>query len=1066
MSDPADIVFAITATVHNFTSDRIEIDIARKDLRKLLQALVNMPTDTSQSFADIFTTIATNKENISSPELAATTVLLVSTTDLLPATVPSNSARHVLRIIDQGDPRILSNHDIDRNSQTYEQYIALRRIHLSACEHLSPLAQQFTALHDLSGRRQILMRSLNQGSIRPYLNPLGFQEVRTCVSSLLTLTEKTIDSPDNLLQTNLQNLSETLEEDLDTFRNIETFIVQDYCLPFLMSLELATKAFRDNMAERFECAISPPPSSYEVEKKYPLYRPDASIELHVPLMNVGPGTAQNVRAYCIADNCDVLSDDTHLGAIEPGAFILPIVAQVTEPADSLEFHIVIDWDAIGDHASQSIDFSLKIFSQRTDLDWAALGALQPYSLEVAYDTDFYGRHEALDRILHRLDPASMQSCYITGQKRVGKSSLAHAVAARVSDGSCESVYSVLYLECGEIRHATGGETMEEFGRRIDSFVLDLLPDDVAWKEQKYFSSLIPLGRLFRLLAREQPKARVLIIFDEFDEINEELYRYGELANTFFLNMRMLASQKNLAFLLVGAERMPYVMSAQGEKLNKFARESLNSFDLTNEWSDYRALIENPLRDVVTIYEEAMRRLFDYTSGHPYFTKVICSAVFERSVRFRDAEVSATEITKAAERVITSLDINAFAHYWRDGIRGGAEEVEIISINRCRTLVAWARVARIGRPTSRENLVENLFSGLLPAGDVPPLLDDFVRRDVLQLQDNAYFTTVKLFGDWLTEGGFSRLISDQLGDELAQAKQLREDEAYVQASEVAELVERWDLYQGRQITSDDVREWLGQVESNEDRRLLFKVLQNVRFVRDPEVREKWAHAHRRIRDKLPPFTRRSLAEQREDIMITYADGPGKSGAYYAGLYAAVNEISTQRVVEPSLVTSSLEGAEEGSIRGVVVVDDMLGTGQNLVDKLMLRVEQFGAAGIGTSIPLLVVVLNGTSDGEERVRSYLERELPNAELEVCELLGPNCFAFGPSLGFWGSEEEKQRARSLIMELGSQVHRRRPLGYGDQGLLLTFARNCPDNTLPILHSRGRGERRWRPIFPRTKR
>ena len=760
------------------------------------------------------------------------------------------------------------------------------------------------------------------------------------------------------------------------------------------------------MAERFECTISSPSSSFEVEKRYPLHRSNALIELHVPLINLGPGTAQNVRAYCIADNCEVLSDDTHLGAIEPGAFILPIVARVTQPPDSLEFHIVVDWEVIGDTESQSIDFSLQIFCQRTDLDWAILSEQQPYSLEVAYDEDFYGRHETLDKILHRLGPDSMQSCYITGQKRVGKSSLAHAVAARVREGAFHEDYSVLYLECGEIRHSSGEGSMEEFGRRIETFVLELLPKEVTWKEQSYLSSLTPLGRLFSLLGREQPNARVLIIFDEFDEINEELYRYGDLANTFFLNMRTLASKKNLAFLLVGAERMPYVMSAQGEKLNKFAGESLNSFDLANEWSDYRALIENPLHDLVTIYEEAVRKLFYYTNGHPYFTKLICSAVFDRSVQFRDAEVSATEVTKAAEQVIMNLDINSFAHYWRDGIRGAAEDVEIISLSRCRALVAWARVARLGQPTSRENVVENLYTRLLPAGDVPPLLDDFVRRDVFQLQDNMYFTTVKLFGDWLTEGGFSRLISDQLGDELAEAKQLREDEAYVQASEVAELVDRWDLYQGRQITSDHVRQWLGQVESNEDRRLLFKVLQNVRFVGEPEVREKWAQAHRRIRDKLPPFTRRSLTEQREDILVTYADGPGKSGAYYAGLYATVNEISTQRVVEPSLVTDAIDAVAEGSIRGVVVVDDMLGTGQNLVDKLMQRVEQFALASVGDTIPLLMVVLNATAEGEARVRAYLQRDFRNAELEVCELLEPNCFALGRLLVFGVPKKKSKR------------------------------------------------------------
>ena len=296
--------------------------------------------------------------------------------------------------------------------------------------------------------------------------------VTTSISSLLFLTEKTLSAPDHLLQTNLQNLCETIEDDLDTFRSIDTFIVQTYFLPLLVNLDTATQTFRDNMADRFACTIAPPPPSFEIEKKYPLHLPETLIELHIPLTNVGPGTAQNVCAYCIADNCDILSGDTHLGGIEPGAFILPIVAQVTQPTDSLEFHIVIDWEVVGEPDAQSIDLSLQISGQRTDLDWTTLAQQQPYSLEVAYDADFYGRHDTLHRILHRLAPTSMQSCYITGQKRVGKSSLAHAVEARVRDGAFNDQYSVLYLECGEIRHSSGKETMEEFGRRIESFVLE------------------------------------------------------------------------------------------------------------------------------------------------------------------------------------------------------------------------------------------------------------------------------------------------------------------------------------------------------------------------------------------------------------------------------------------------------------------------------------------------------------------------------------------------------------------------------------------------------------------
>ena len=100
-----------------------------------------------------------------------------------------------------------------------------------------------------------------------------------------------------------------------------------------------------------------------------------------------------------------------------------------------------------------------------------------------------------------------------------------------------------------------------------------------------------------------------------------MYRYGDLANTFFLNLRTLSSKPNISFILVGAEKMPYVMSSQGEKLNRFAGESLDSFDLSTEWADYRALVENPVANSIKVHEAAVRKLFDLTDGHPYFTKV-------------------------------------------------------------------------------------------------------------------------------------------------------------------------------------------------------------------------------------------------------------------------------------------------------------------------------------------------------------------------------------------------------------------------------------------------------------
>ncbi|MCY4328380.1 MAG: hypothetical protein OXC53_12490, partial [Rhodobacteraceae bacterium] len=144
---------------------------------------------------------------------------------------------------------------------------------------------------------------------------------------------------------------------------------------------------------------------------------------------------------------------------------------------------------------------------------------------------------------------------------------------------------------------------------------------------------------------------------------------------------------------------------------------------------------------------------------------------------------------------------------------------------------------------------------------------------------------------------------------------------------------------------------------------------------------------------------------------------------------------------------------------------LGTGNNMVERLSNLSVGFREAGIGTQIPLSVAVLCGTSSGEATLRAYLEREMVNADIEMCETIGADSFAFSDGLGIWESVEEKNAAKTLARDLGARVQKRNPLGYGEQGLLLTFSRNCPNNSLPILHGNGRGEKSWRAIFPRHK-
>ena len=1064
MSELHEEIREIEAALYELRTNPSRLPEARRTIAYSLQKLANIECDEALPLPQTFEVILRNRGEHPNRDLGLVSIRLTACSEILSASEIRDGRRHIVHLIEVCCPDLIKQALQAKDAQNHEKFTAAQSIHDGAMERLGHLTEEFNSLDDLRGRRQLIMRALNHGPTKSYLSPFGFTACQSSVTSLLKRVDDLSHCQNQELQTGMQRLLESITDELAQYDAVTTLIAQDYMLPFLRRAEVVAKADQDAMARKFVCNIGVPKSPYELEKRYPLHVAGSLIQFEIPVVNEGPGVAEDVRVTCLADNCEVQSDEASLGDVVPGPFVLPVLVKVTEGRAALELVLEIEWGVVGRAARSAATFSVVARGQRTDVKWEDLALREPYSLEVVHEGDFYGRKDAVRRILRRLGPDSMQSCYITGQKRVGKSSLARVVEAQINKNAHEGEYHVLYLECGEIRYSTGAGTLEELGLRLETFLTDGLPRSVQWSQKDYASSLTPLNSLLELLRRERPTYRFVVILDEFDEINEDLYRSGELANAFFLNLRTLSSKRNLAFLLVGAERMPYVMASQGEKLNKFGHESLNSFNLDTEWSDYRAMIETPLGGDIKLHHAALRNIFDVTDGHPYFTKVLCAKIYEGAVEAKDAEVSTAEVEHAARRVIETLDINAFAHYWRDGIRGSSEDVEIVSVKRCRVLVAWARAARAKRTLTHDAIQEQLHSNAMTVADVLPVLHDFCRRGILHEEEKSYRPTVTLFGEWLKEVGFARLLNDQLGDELANARQEREDAAYVRASEIGELVRQWGLYQGRRITAEDVRAWLEQVESHVEQRLLFKLLQNVRFVTEVQAREAFDGAHKWIRTRLPVVIQKRRAQQRDDILVSYADGPTKSGAYYAALYANVNGIGSRHVAAAGEIAQRIREMGRETVRGLIIVDDVIGTGGTLVEQLQSLSGTLEQANVGKEVPLLVVVLCGTGKGEERVRRYLTDAMPNANVFVCENVEERHFAFGDALDFWETEDEKMEAKALVRDLGARVQKRSPLGFGEQGLLLTFWRNCPNNSVPILYGSGKGDQGWCPLFPRA--
>jgi hypothetical protein len=753
---------------------------------------------------------------------------------------------------------------------------------------------------------------------------------------------------------------------------------------------------------------------------------------------------------------------------------------VGDPQVVIPLLVEIGWRTIRGTRRQVVSFDATLLAQRPDIDWGALEGTDPFSTEVAHGEEFVGRGKKVLALANRLLKQKMQSSYITGQKRVGKTSLAFAVQdhlqrsedIRAEDGTImgEQRTEFIYLEYGDYARKDADATVEALGTAIAARFIRHFPAADCPRDLDFRGSLAPLNQIAQLLLKAQPKSRFVVVLDEFDEIQPEMYRFGALAEAFFSNLRTLSAKPNIALVLVGGENMPFIIGAQGDQLNKFVREPLDYFSRSNEWDDFVELVRLPRQSEnlpLNWHDAALNELFNFTNGHPYYTKLLCARVFQNAVTDRDSEVTVDEVQRAVTDLVEQLDTNAFAHFWKDGIPHNREEAEVIGLKRCRLLVAMARTRRQGQPLTVERIIENKGTAALANPEIAPLLGDFCRRDILREKERGFEFILPMFEEWLVQRGISKLIADTLGDEMADMIQQAEDNAYVTSPEIAALVERWPLYRGRRISAEDVRGWLQQRSEFREQRLLFKLLQQLHFLGEEEVREKLRTAHTIVKQHTTAFTPENRSQRRYDIMVTYVDGAGKSGSRYADKYAEENLISTGCVVGPEAFARRVAEHEAGrgvTIDGVVIIDDIAATGQSLsenIDRFMIQHRTFLEA---RNITVVVVALLATAEADERVRRAMQQSsYRNVDLRVCEVLRESCYAFREGNGIWQNSDECDRAKALVQEIGRSIYKSQPLGYGDLGLLVVFYDTCPNNSLPILHASDGGG--WKPLFPRPK-
>lgn len=985
--------------------------------------------------------------------------------------VPTEAHRQTVSLFGNAFAEATKELGIDPNAQTFQQW-----------ESWTAASQRlFASLSDIQGfrgdlraalqQRQIIIKTFAQKQSRPYSGAYPWDTYTGLLREVFEQVEELVNASDQQASSFLDSTRVAIER-LQNVCNANPCFASDFLTPFCHQLSEALTSYysarREGMGATIRCQL---PDNSTLGKAYPLFDPERDITISLPFVNEGPATAFGVRATLSSPQEDVVIDqDVSLGSVPPGPFSISVMVLRERPINTLSINVELSWSCAASEDRLTRSTSIRVESQREDIAWADLETSEPYSTGVAEGDQFVGRREKVLSIAARFLRDRMLSTYITGQKRIGKTSLAFAVRDHIQDRDKENRFRFIELEWGSFAGSDPQETVKSLGEQIGYALSGELKDKPTISRDSFSGTLSPLIDLSKRLQKERPELRFIIILDEFDEIHPEMYRHGRLAEALFSNLRTLSSQRNIALMLIGGEKMPFVMSAQGDQLNQFVREDVTYFSRAEEWEDLKQLISLPVRGLMNIREPAISEIVTKTSGHPYYIKLLCAQIFRDAVRLRDADITVSEVEASASKLVATLDVNAFAHYWRDGIASGKDQEEPIALGRCRLLVGFGKVCRTTRQATQEAISSQALSAGLPKHEVQPLLNDFRRRGILKEASSTYACTVPIFEAWLREIGVNRIIVDTLGDEIAAKLITAEERAYVTASEVVELADRWPTYRGQKISVDHIRKWIEQTASREEQRYLFTILQNLHFVSEAQVREKLRIASRMISDQLPQFVRNSKSARRGDILVTYVDGAAKSGAYYASKLAEENYISSKAVLalsEFSKQATAYESDTGKSVNAIIVVDDIIGTGNSMADNLSKFIEQNHEYLAERSALVGAVALFSTKAGEAKVRKALGAFSDiRCDLRVCETIDDRLFAFpeaSDSIGFWADRETMDRAKALCLDLGARIYKNNPLGFGAKGLLLVFPTTTPNNSLPILHSRSKSKPTWEPLFER---
>ncbi len=259
---------------------------------------------------------------------------------------------------------------------------------------------------------------------------------------------------------------------------------------------------------------------------------------------------------------------------------------------------------------------------------------------------FFGRDNLFKFIEDCLN-SNTRILLLHGQRRIGTSSVLQQIPHKLAENKFVFINFDLQghsqSPLSEILHKLSeaiAETLE-----VNSDIISLPYKEELENNLDIFSNnFLPI--VYQILGDRN----LVILLDEFDVISSDdnILNHG---NNFFRYLQSLLDQQEKLFIIPVVGRTQHDLQ---NLVDLFNTPPYQKVDLLDEITT-KQLITKPAQGMLEYEEDAIRAIFELSSGHPYFTQAICFNLFLQAKIAKIWKVTRSDVEGIVDKTIESVE---------------------------------------------------------------------------------------------------------------------------------------------------------------------------------------------------------------------------------------------------------------------------------------------------------------------------------------------------------------------------------------------------------------------------